>query len=143
MRYSQVMSRCVWQVRAAIDASPLKCPEAIGRGLIDRGLYRDQVINSLARQESSKDPAPTSAGIHPPAKAQAETVTLNHLPRVGVKRYIMHQERQKVGAHRRQYACLYALCTSMCFFCNKACSFNFEALCLGPWAQSPGQDTPF
>lgn len=98
MRYSRVMSRCVWQVRAAIDASPLKCPEAIGRGLIDRGLYRDQVINSLARQEAPKNPAPSSAGISPPAEATADTATLQHLPRVGVKRYIMHQERRKVRA---------------------------------------------
>ncbi|KAK9846227.1 hypothetical protein WJX84_003224, partial [Apatococcus fuscideae] len=87
------------QVRAAIDASPLKCPEAVDRGLIDRGLYRDQVINSLARQDPPpKDPAPNAAGIGPPKQ---ETDKLEHLPRVGVKRYIMHQDRQKAKVAKK------------------------------------------
>ena len=81
----------MFQVRAAIDASPLKCPEAIKMGLIDDGAYRDQVLHSLD--------VPISDWEEDPAKPGTLTRNVKTHARVGIKRYIAHQEREKV-AHK-------------------------------------------
>ncbi|KAK9866040.1 hypothetical protein WJX84_001451 [Apatococcus fuscideae] len=80
------------QVRAAINASPLKCPEAIKMGLIDEGLYRDQVVQTLAATNPSEGPASTPSAVTP---EPPQLKIPDQLPRVGVKRYIMHQEQEK------------------------------------------------
>ena len=76
------------QVWEAINASPLKCPDAIKMGLIDSGMYRDEVIHALT--------ARTAIGAPQPPESSAQPQKALDLPRVGIKRYIAHQERDKV-----------------------------------------------